>query len=82
MFQINDSIQPGSRGGPLLDDSGDVVGMVTSKLDEITVAGLTCSLSQNVNFAIQNNSIFTSLSVQGLHYQSTDNRKKYRDQNC
>ena len=76
IMQINAPIQPGNSGGPLLDDSGNVVGMVASKLNEIAVAGLTGSLSQNVNFAIKNSPIFTFLWVQGIQFRATDNRRK------
>ncbi len=38
MLQINAPIQPGNSGGPLLGEGGNVVGMVTSKLNEIAVS--------------------------------------------
>ncbi len=53
LFQISVAIQPGNSGGPLLDSDGRVVGIVTSKLDEIAVAQQTGSLTQNVNYSLK-----------------------------
>ena len=52
-FQVSVPIQPGNSGGPLLDRSGRVVGVLVSKLNDLTVLGLTGSLPQNVNYAIK-----------------------------
>jgi serine protease Do len=48
-LQISAPVQPGNSGGPLLDETGAVVGIVASKLK---FAGAT-DLAQNVNFAIK-----------------------------
>ncbi len=52
-LQITAPIQPGNSGGPLLDASGNVVGVVVAKLDALMVAGVTGDIPQNVNFAIK-----------------------------
>lgn len=52
MFQMTAPIQPGNSGGPVIDKSGNVVGVVVSKLDELKVVRQIGSLPQNVNFAI------------------------------
>jgi S1-C subfamily serine protease len=52
-LQITSPVQPGNSGGPLLDDSGNVVGVISSKLDALEIAGLTVDIPQNVNFAIK-----------------------------
>lgn len=75
MMQISVPIQPGNSGGPLLDDSGFVVGVVASKLNDMATAKLTGSLPQNVNFAIKNISVNGFLSAHGVEYQ-TVNRSK------
>jgi TPR repeat protein len=51
--QITAPVQPGNSGGPLLDESGNVVGVVSSKLDALAIAELVGDLPQNVNFAIK-----------------------------
>jgi serine protease Do len=46
-------VQPGNSGGPLIDEFGNVVGVVTSKLNVLLVARLTNDVPQNINFAIK-----------------------------
>jgi len=52
-IQISAPVQPGNSGGPLLDTSGHVVGIVTAKLNAVRVARFTGDIPQNVNFAIK-----------------------------
>ncbi|MCR0984280.1 S1C family serine protease [Roseomonas populi] len=52
-FQISAPVQPGNSGGPLLDLSGNVVGIITSKLNAQRVAQRTGDIPQNVNFAVK-----------------------------
>ncbi len=52
-LQITAPVQPGNSGGPLLDLSGNVVGIVQSKLSALKVAVITGDIPQNVNFAIK-----------------------------
>jgi S1-C subfamily serine protease len=50
-YQVSIPIQPGNSGGPVLNDHGEVVGVITAQLNAIGVARQTGSLPQNVNFA-------------------------------
>jgi serine protease Do len=59
-MQISAPVQPGNSGGPVIDKSGNVVGIVVSKLNAIRAAEITGDIPQNVNFAIHS-SIVTSL---------------------
>ena len=51
-FQISIPVQPGNSGGPLVDERGNVVGIVTSTLSP-TVALSAGFIPQNVNFAVK-----------------------------
>ncbi len=51
-LQITAPVQRGNSGGPLLDASGLVVGVVQAKLDALRSAIATGDIPQNVNFAI------------------------------
>ncbi|WP_423212363.1 S1 family peptidase [Paracoccus yeei] len=52
-MQISAPVQPGNSGGPAVDSSGRVVGVVVSKLDAKLMADTTGDIPQNVNFAIR-----------------------------
>ncbi len=51
-IQITAPVQPGNSGGPVLDASGLVIGVVQAKLDALRSAITTGDIPQNVNFAI------------------------------
>lgn len=63
LFQTSVSIQPGNSGGPLLNEHGDVVGIVLSKLDDILTASVTGALPQNVNYALKSGYVLTFLEA-------------------
>ena len=64
-LQISTPIQPGNSGGPLLDMSGSVVGVVVAQLSATRMMQLG-SIPQNVNFAIRTSIITNFLSVKGI----------------
>ncbi len=66
MVQISAPVQPGNSGGPLLDEAGNVVGVVVSKLNAIQVAIATDDIPQNINFAIKANVVQVFLESQGF----------------
>jgi S1-C subfamily serine protease len=68
-IQISASIQPGNSGGPVLDESGRLVGVVEGKLDALRVARATGDIPQNVNFAIRSTTLATFLELNQLAYQ-------------
>ena len=60
-FQISVPVQPGNSGGPLVDASGNVVGIIVSRLDEIETLLATGSLPQNVNYALKSSFVLPLL---------------------
>jgi hypothetical protein len=53
MVQVTAPIQPGNSGGPVLDDGGNVIGVVRSTLGTMATAVETGKIPQNMNFAIK-----------------------------
>lgn len=76
MLQISAPIQPGSSGGPLLDNSGNIVGIVSAKLSELATLKATGSLPQNVNFAIKSQTVQLFLDTHKINY-SVQHSDKY-----
>lgn len=69
-LQITAPVQPGDSGGPLLDRSGRLVGVVVSKLNAMAVASRTGDVPQNVNFAIKSQVAAGFLDSTGVAYQT------------
>ena len=65
-FQISAPVQPGNSGGPLLDLSGNVVGIITSKLNAQRVAARIGDIPQNVNFAVKGDEALAFLRENGV----------------
>lgn len=71
LLQISAPVQPGSSGGPLIDGSGNIVGVVVSKLNVVKLQKLTGDISQNVNFAIKAEILREFLDNAKIDYQLT-----------
>lgn len=69
-LQISAPVQSGNSGGPLLDSSGNVVGVVTAKLDAIKVAEAQGDLPQNVNFAVKASLAASFLDANQIAYDT------------
>lgn len=54
-FQISVPIQPGNSGGPLIDMTGAVLGLTTSKLSAAAMINSGRSIPENVNYAVKSN---------------------------
>jgi len=67
MLQMSAPVQQGSSGGPLFDASGNVVGIVVTKLNAQIVAEETGDLPQNVNFAVKGDLARLFLDELGIH---------------
>jgi TPR repeat protein/uncharacterized protein YecT (DUF1311 family) len=65
-LQISAPVQPGNSGGPLLDRSGNVVGIVVAKLDALKTASTIGDIPQNVNFAIKASVVAAFLGANGV----------------
>ena len=56
-IQITAPIQPVSSGSPVMNKKGDVVAVVSMKLDDAKMAAATGQIGQNVNFAVNGQTI-------------------------
>ncbi|HEY3901858.1 MAG TPA: tetratricopeptide repeat-containing serine protease family protein [Chthoniobacter sp.] len=52
-FQISVPLQPGNSGGALVDERGNVVGIVSAKLNFRTALASSGELPENVNYAVK-----------------------------
>jgi S1-C subfamily serine protease len=69
-LQISAAVQPGNSGGPLLDSSGQIVGMVAAKLSALAVLRATGTIPENINFAIKTGAIRDFLDNSVVPYET------------
>jgi S1-C subfamily serine protease len=70
-IQISAPVQRGNSGGPVMDQNGNVVGVVVSKLNALAIAGKADDLAQNVNFAIKTTVLMNFLDANGVAYDAS-----------
>jgi len=64
MFQISVPIQAGNSGGALVDEHGNVVGVVVARLNALKLLAETGKLPQNVNYAVKSTRLLLLLEEQ------------------
>jgi len=69
-LQFTAPVQHGNSGGPLLDTSGNVVGVI--------YGGLKNNIAQNVNLAIKNSVAKMLLNSYGINYDEAESNKQLR----
>jgi len=60
-FQISVPLQPGNSGGALVDERGNVVGIVSAKLDANAALLTSGALPENVNYAVKSSCLLSFL---------------------
>ena len=76
LIQISAPVQPGNSGGPVLDASGYLIGIVVSRLGSLHIAQRFHDLPQNVNFAIKTSTAANFLDAHGIAYKSAPGEKE------
>jgi S1-C subfamily serine protease len=76
LLQVSAPVQPGNSGGPLLDGSGGVIGVVTGTLNGTALAIKTGVVPQNVNFAIKSAVLRNFLDTNGIGYVNAAGQHK------
>ena len=70
-IQISAPVQPGNSGGPLIDRSGGIVGVIVSKLNVSKLAKVTGDFAQNINFAIKPEILRLFLDANQMSYRTS-----------
>jgi TPR repeat protein len=60
-FQISVPVQPGNSGGALVDEHGNVVGVVSAKLNASAALAASGALPENVNYAVKSSFLLSFL---------------------
>ena len=60
-FQISVPVQPGNSGGALVDERGNVVGVVSAKLNAMAALAASGALPENVNYAVKSSFLLSFL---------------------
>ena len=60
-FQISVPVQPGNSGGALVDERGNVVGVVAAKLNAEAALASAGALPENVNYAVKSSFLLSFL---------------------
>jgi S1-C subfamily serine protease len=65
-LQTSASVNLGNSGGPLLNDQGRVVGVVTARLDDRAILEATGTVPAGVAFALRREVVLAFLTAQGI----------------
>ena len=60
-YQITVPVQPGNSGGPLVNEKGQVIGVITSTASSIGFLKKTGNLPQNINWAVKSDYVLPLL---------------------
>ena len=60
-LQISVPVQPGNSGGALVDDRGNVIGIVSAKLNVGAALATSGALPENVNYAVKSSFLLSFL---------------------
>jgi S1-C subfamily serine protease len=77
-LQISAAVQPGNSGGPLLDNAGEIVGVVAAKINALKFAKATGDLPENINFAIKTGALRDFLDNSAVAYQTVDRKAELK----
>ena len=69
MLVTSAPVQAGNSGGPLLDGAGDLVGVVSAKLDAAKMTMKSGDLQQSVNFAVKSAILASFLDANRVSYK-------------
>ena len=65
-FQLTAPVQPGNSGGPVLDQAGNLLGVVVARMSDVATIAQTSTVPQNVNFGIKGEVAASFLRANGI----------------
>jgi len=82
-FQVSIPVQKGNSGGPVVDELGNVIGVIQSKLSPKAALAETGLLPENVNYAIKSSFLLSFLEASPEVYsklkEKNTNPKKFEE---
>lgn len=82
-FQISVPVQPGNSGGALVDERGNVIGVVVAKLSQKAAIATTGTLAENVSYAVKSSYLLSFLEsvpeVAAKLKEANTNDRKFED---
>lgn len=78
-FLVGGAVEPGHSGSPLVDQSGNVIGLVKAKIDSVEFYRKTGQLVDDVGLVISNARIFDFLEAHGITFQAEPSTKTLTD---
>lgn len=73
-YRMTASVQGGNSGGPVVNQKGEVIGIVTSKLSDLETLKSSGELPQNINFAIKH--LYLQSLLESSQITSIKNQRK------
>ena len=70
-IQIDAALQPGNSGGPVLNESGELVGIASAGLNKLLMAKESKYIPENVNFAVASPIVTNILKSKKVKYSSS-----------
>ncbi len=67
-IQIDAALQPGNSGGPVINESGDLVGIASAGLNKLLMAKEAKYIPENVNFAVASPIVVNILKSKKVKY--------------